>query len=198
MEIILKALQVATEAHKEQKRKIDQTPYIAHPAAVAMILQNQRQNIELVIAGILHDILEDTKVDKTFIKNTFGHNVLELVEKVTEDKSIKDWKERKQKYINTINSSTSDVMLLSAADKFHNLFTIFEDSKILEDKLWNHFKAGKQEQFWFYNELCKIYERNEILREYDLIHDIRKLINQIFEEKENPTTGSTVCHEKAP
>jgi hypothetical protein len=89
-------------------------------------------------------------------------------------------------------------MLLSAADKFHNLFTIFEDSKILEDKLWNHFKAGKQEQFWFYNELCKIYERNEILREYDLIHDIRKLINQIFEEKENLTTGSTVCHEKAP
>lgn len=60
--LIDKALELATLAHKDDKRKGTDTPYVSHPVAVSMLLLKEGYNTEVVIAGLLHDTIEDTSV----------------------------------------------------------------------------------------------------------------------------------------
>lgn len=76
---------------------------IFHPFTVGMILQRAGANTNCVIAGILHDVVEDTKYTLEDIKNEFGPEIAKIVDEVSEDKSLK-WKERKIEAINKIKT----------------------------------------------------------------------------------------------
>jgi len=95
MNMIHKAIQFATLAHKNQFRKGTNIPYIVHPFEVAQILTDAKCNEEVIIAGLLHDTVEDTDVAIGQIEQEFGHYVAELVSSCSEDKS-QSWEERKQ------------------------------------------------------------------------------------------------------
>lgn len=178
---ILEAIQIANQAHKDQKRKTDGTPYISHPVSVGILLQNARADDDVIIAGILHDVLEDTDLKKEEIEINFGGAVLELVEAVTEDKSISDWKTRKTHYLEKIKNHSNRAVLVSVADKYHNLFTLWKEGEKLKETIWEKFNAGKEKQFWFYDELCKIFEEKKGVQDLDMVRDIRILIRNIFE-----------------
>jgi guanosine-3',5'-bis(diphosphate) 3'-pyrophosphohydrolase len=151
-ELFLKkeALTFATTAHAGQKRKNSRDDYITHPIRVAERLEREGFSEELVCAGYLHDVVEDTVYELEDIEKNFGKKVATLVAAHTEDKS-KSWKERKQHTIDTIKSADKEVKYLIIADKLDNLLGLEKDLSIQGENVWNNFNAGRQEQKW-YNE----------------------------------------------
>lgn len=104
LELIDYSIYFATKAHAGQKRKSEpDLDMIFHPFTVGMILQRAGANTNCVIAGILHDVVEDTKYTLEDIKNEFGPEIAKIVDEVSEDKSLK-WKERKIEAINKIKT----------------------------------------------------------------------------------------------
>ena len=82
LEMVEKAYKLAYEAHKEQKRKSGE-PYIIHPVCVALILADLELDIESIVAGLLHDVVEDTVVTQEELEKEFGSEVALLVDGVT-------------------------------------------------------------------------------------------------------------------
>ena len=80
--MVEKAYTIAEEAHREQVRKSGE-PYIIHPLYVAIILAELEMDKETIVAGILHDVVEDTVMTDEEIKEEFGAEVALLVEGVT-------------------------------------------------------------------------------------------------------------------
>ena len=81
-DMIRKAYETASEAHKDQKRKSGE-PYIIHPLCVALILADLELDKETIIAGLLHDVVEDTGMTIEEIRKRFGDEVALLVDGVT-------------------------------------------------------------------------------------------------------------------
>lgn len=92
--LLEKAIAFAVEKHTGQLRKGTDIPYIVHPMEVMNLLIGMGADKPLVIAGILHDLMEDTGTSKEEIREIFGSDVAELVAAHSEDKS-KSWEERK-------------------------------------------------------------------------------------------------------
>ena len=80
--MVEKAYKIASEAHKDQKRKSGE-PYIIHPLCVAIILADLELDKETIIAGLLHDVVEDTVMTNEEIRAEFGEDVEHLVDGVT-------------------------------------------------------------------------------------------------------------------
>ena len=117
---LLKAFEFGAIAHQSQSRPESiMTPYFSHPAAVALILSKGGFSEEVVIAGLLHDVIEDTNFTAEDIKDRFGDRVKDLVLGVTEDSSL-PWAERKASYISHLVQSDSETKAISAADLLAN------------------------------------------------------------------------------
>lgn len=117
---VLQALEFASIAHKGQQRKFPaNVPYISHLAAVAMILLESGYGENVIVAGLLHDIIEDTPFKGDDILENFGQEVYELVVAVTENKSL-PWAERKEKYLQQIEAAPISAKAISAADLLAN------------------------------------------------------------------------------
>ena len=80
---IERAIELGKNAHEGQKRKSDGSPYFVHPLAVAEILCEWGADSDTIIAGLLHDTVEDTSITLGDIKKEFGVSVAALVEGVT-------------------------------------------------------------------------------------------------------------------
>src|SRR3954463_8418840 len=89
------ALDFAAREHAGQTRDIDSIPFVTHPVEVACLLHEAGYSDEVVAAGVLHDVLEDTEVTRGELEERFGPRVAELVAAVSEDPSIEDPAERK-------------------------------------------------------------------------------------------------------
>lgn len=95
------AIIFASIKHQNQKRKGTNLPYIVHPMEVMQILTENGCNENVIVAGILHDTLEDTDTTPQEIEKEFGKDILAIVQTESEDKS-KTWKERKQHTIDCL------------------------------------------------------------------------------------------------
>lgn len=176
-----RAISFASKAHQNQVRKGSKTPYIVHPFETAMILQEADCGTELVIAGLLHDTVEDADVLIDTIKDEFGDKVADLVASCSEDKGL-SWEERKRHTIEYIkNMADFDEMLLMCADKLANLRSISIDYDKYKDKLWSRFNRGKNEQKWYYRNLIFALEP---LQEYAMYEELKKLYMEIFGREE--------------
>ena len=90
MDKMEQAIIFATEKHKNQFRKGTQIPYIVHPIEVMQILRENNADENTIIAGLLHDTIEDAGVSYNEICNMFGNEVANIVQDESEDKS-KHW-----------------------------------------------------------------------------------------------------------
>ena len=117
------------EAHDGQKRKSGE-PYIYHPLAVARILAEMRMDHKCLIAALLHDVIEDTRIAKEQVAGTFGDDVAELVDGVSKLSQI-DFKSRAEAQAASLQkmllAMTKDirVILIKLADRLHNMRTLY-------------------------------------------------------------------------
>jgi GTP diphosphokinase / guanosine-3',5'-bis(diphosphate) 3'-diphosphatase len=117
--------QVRWHVHQRRKGPAEE-PYINHLVEVALLLvadATKGKDTTLVITALLHDAIEDCKVPRELIAQTFGEDVASLVEEVTDDKSLaKDV--RKDKQVKTAATKSSRAKIVKFADKVSNLRAI--------------------------------------------------------------------------
>ncbi|GEM_PF-214165 len=118
--LVKRAFTFARHRHKGQLRKGDSLPFITHPLAVARLLAKARLPEEVVAAGLLHDVLEDTDATVREVKSRFGPRVAGLVQEVTEPAKVFAWEERKAAYLKHLKAASPGAMAISCADKLHN------------------------------------------------------------------------------
>ncbi len=128
VERIQQAYECAHKAHSPQKRQSGE-PYIIHPVAVATTLAEMRLDAESIMAAILHDVLEDTMVEKNTISNLFGPQVAELVDgvsKLTQMKFESRAEAQAENFRKMVLAMARDirVILIKLADRLHNMQTI--------------------------------------------------------------------------
>lgn len=161
------ALAFAAKHHDQQVRKGTRLPYLTHPANVAIILTRYGCDETTVVAGILHDVVEDC-VTKDYtremleqrIATKFGDDVLDTVLAVTHRKLDDDGEElsseeRKQDYLNRLAAASNRARWVCAADKLHNANSILSDLErtIQPDSVWNRFKVGKEGTVRWYRDV---------------------------------------------
>ena len=144
-----KAITYATLKHEGQKRKGTNIPYIVHPMEVMQILTELQCTESVIVAGILHDTLEDTDATPEEIKKLFGADVLSIVQNESEDKS-KTWKERKAATIEHLKNADSKTKLVCFADKLSNVRSMYRDKLEVGADLWKRFNADKDSIEWYY------------------------------------------------
>ena len=148
------ALALAARAHRDQLRKGTDLPYIAHPVHVSAILMHHGFGEDLAIAGLLHDVVEDTDISLDTIRADFGSVVAGLVEAVTETKSVDGvelpWEQRKAEKLARLQAGGPEVAALKAADAIHNARAIVADLQRDGAVVWERFKRGPEQTVSYY------------------------------------------------
>ena len=141
--------------HDGQLRKGTNLPYIVHPLEVMNILLQMGADKKLMIAGVLHDTVEDTEAALEDIEEIFGKEIADLVASHTEmDKSL-PWRERKEIALEHLAKASKREQMLVLADKLSNIEAMVRDFDKLGDELWERFNQGKEQQEWYYREAVK-------------------------------------------
>lgn len=128
IQTIEQAYLLAKEAHKGQKRHTGE-PYITHPVAVATILAQMRMDPPTIMAAILHDVIEDTYIEKQDLINRFGKEVADLVDGVTKLTQItfeSHAQAQAENFRKMVMAMARDirVILVKLADRLHNMRTL--------------------------------------------------------------------------
>jgi (p)ppGpp synthase/HD superfamily hydrolase len=180
--VIFKAIEFATKAHSGQYRKGTKIPYITHPLNVAKILIEYMCPESVIVAGILHDTLEDTPVTFDEIRDLFGNEVADLVDAVSEpNKSDYTWENRKAHTLKRLRTSLPEVLIISFADKLDNIKAIREDYHKIGDGLWKRFRRPKEKQQWYYEALADVFsERLTDTKTAALVNHFKNEVNLVF------------------
>lgn len=177
MNLIEKAIEYAAIAHEGQYRKGTETPYISHPYAVGMILMSYRCSEEVIVAGILHDTIEDTATSLTDIQTEFGDEIAVLVAGASEpDKSV-SWEDRKAHTIDFIKTAPLHMRHVICADKLHNARSILLDYRVVGDDIWRRFKRGRDDQKWYYT---SIVESLKVSDSFPMVEELWCVVNELF------------------
>jgi len=201
-EKMIMAFRSATTMHQKQKRKGSETPYIAHPMAVASLVLEHGGGEDVFCAALLHDTIEDCKMDPGLIASIFGQPVLDMVEAVTNPPI--DWKSFKSNeelqhtlkafriiMFEKIREADPQVQLLSACDKLHNARGLLVDLRQARDgvgegkkpeevaqlvvAVWDRFRGKRQGTLWYYVELAKVYSESESAQVRNLGRELREV-----------------------
>jgi len=151
---VFDAIEFAARAHRHQHRKGTGVPYIIHPLGVAHILIDLGCHEDLVIAGLLHDTVEDTEVTLEQIRERFGARVAGLVEGASEPDKSDSWENRKSHTIEYLKIAPEDVALVSCADKLDNIRSMRRDHARLGNAIWKRFRRQRAQQAWYYTNLA--------------------------------------------
>ncbi len=165
MNILEEAIIYATILHQGKVRKLDGSPYILHPLEVSQILSTMTDDEEVITAGILHDIVEDTDGTLAEIEKRFGERVAELVASESEEKksgkaSRMSWKRRKEESLKALkNSKDMGTKMLWLADKLANIRSLAGLYSEKGEAVWQEFnEPDPDEQRWYYSSTAEILE----------------------------------------
>lgn len=164
------ALAFAAKHHDRQVRKGTRLPYLTHPANVAIILTRYDRDEQTVVAGILHDVIEDCVREaytadmlEQRIGDKFGPDVLTTVLAVTHRRIDDDGvelahDERRDDYLARLGTASDAARWVCAADKLHNASTILADLRrtIDPDTIWSRFNGGREATVGWYR---RVYDR---------------------------------------
>lgn len=187
MNKITEAIRFAAKAHDKQLRKLDNHPYIFHITEVGQIVSYMSDDVDTIVAAILHDTVEDTGVSVDEIEKKFGPRVKELVCAETEDKkrdkpAASTWKERKLESLEVLrNSDDIEEKKIWLADKLSNIRSMYiyhiDNGKATFEQF--HEKNPKNHK-WYYKEIAKIlkkdFSKEPIYKEYC------RLVDELFKE----------------
>lgn len=182
------AFALAALVHEKQTRKSTNIPYISHPMAVAAQVAVWGGSEDQFIAALLHDVVEDGGAQyMPVIEEHFGKHVLDLVMACSDAAPQRGqpkgaWIERKEKYIANLRSAADEVLLISAADKWHNLASILADAKQLGEVVFDRFirqdfeRTDKKKMvLWYYKELLAVYRERNV----PVVVELENLLSEI-------------------
>ncbi len=179
---IEEAIELAAMAHNGQLRKGTDTPYITHPFAVGIMLMETGCSETIVIAGILHDTVEDTDLTLECIRINFGDSVAEIVDGCSENKSLK-WTARKTERIEALKSASTEVCIVTCADKLHNLRTVISEFDDIGNEVWDRFHGGFEAQSWYYQSILESLDFHiETYKQDECDSKTNKQLNHIFRQ----------------
>ncbi len=176
------ALRFAAECHHGQTRRAGKTPYFAHVVAVTIILDRARFDEDVVIAGLLHDVVEDTPVTLAEVADRFGNNVAEIVRHCSEIKTDelgakRPWIDRKRDHIAALAEAPAAARAVVLADKLHNAISIEVD--LLEGRpIWSQFHADRDQVLWYYHAMIERCGRDDD-RLVELAEACREVLSRI-------------------
>jgi|SRR5581483_1187476 (p)ppGpp synthase/HD superfamily hydrolase len=156
---IFHAIEFAAHAHAGQYRKGTRIPYIVHPLAVARILIENDAPEDVVLASVLHDVIEDTPVTLAQVRANFGENVARLVEAMSEPDRSDTWENRKRDTLEFLETAPPEVLLIKVADQLDNIRGIREDYMRLGETVWKRFHRGREKQKWYHQGLADVFRR---------------------------------------
>lgn len=182
------AFALAALVHEKQTRKSTDIPYISHPMSVAAQVAVWGGSEDQFIAALLHDVVEDGGAQyMPVIEEHFGKHVLDLVMACSDAAPQRGqpkgaWIERKEKYIANLRSAADEVLLISAADKWHNLASILADAKQLGEVVFDRFirqdfeRTDKKKMvLWYYKELLAVYRERNV----PVVVELENLLSEI-------------------
>lgn len=173
------ALQYAAQAHRHQQRKGSGIPYLAHLLAVASLAIEYGADEDQAIAALLHDVIEDCGSEHIpQLRSQFGERVLALVEGCTDSYTFPkpDWHTRKNNYLAHLALAPTELLLISACDKLHNLRSIVQDYQQVGEAIWDRFSGGKIGSLWYYQSLSALFAQSA------LPADLKLALAQIWNE----------------
>ena len=171
----LRAFNFAAEKHAGQTRKASTIPYIAHLMGVASLVLEFGGDEDLVIAALLHDVVEDCGGAPMLkeVRRRFGPRVAKIVDGCTDSDTYPKppWRERKETYIRHLKTSDAETRLVSAADKLNNVRSILSDYRDVGEVVWERFSGGRDGTLWYYRALLEEFlqrKPNRLIRELKL------------------------------
>jgi (p)ppGpp synthase/HD superfamily hydrolase len=149
-----RALRWAAVCHRDQVRKASDIPYVEHVVGVALLLDRLGFAEEVVIAGLLHDVVEDTPATLEEVAARFGARVAETVRHCSEIKTDatgakRPWIDRKRDHLEALQQAPVDARAVVLADKLHNLISIALDLREGCD-VWSRFNADRDQVLDYY------------------------------------------------
>jgi (p)ppGpp synthase/HD superfamily hydrolase len=131
-DLINKAIYWAKKYHGDQKRKSGE-PYYTHPLEVAYMISDYKLKTDVIVASILHDIIEDTEVTYGMILENFGQRIAEMVDRLTRDRPDGTKLSVEEILENAYHLKDKEVLLIKFFDRLHNMQTI--SVKILDKQI---------------------------------------------------------------
>ena len=138
-------------------------PYIVHPMEAAAICATLTDDVEVIAAAVLHDVVEDTDATVEDVERLFGERVAALVAGESEDKReglppAETWRIRKEESIaHAQTAKDPGVRMVLLADKLSNIRSIQRDYAKLADALWDRFNQKDPEQHaWYYTTIAEV------------------------------------------
>ena len=168
-----KALLFANRKHAGQPRKKTAVPYISHLLGVAGLVLEAGGDEGLAIAALLHDVVEDCGGAPMLreVRKRFGARVARIVQGCsdTDETPNPPWRKRKEDYLKHLRTADAETLLVSAADKLHNVRSVLTDYRECGESTWERFQGKREGTLWYYRALAKEFGRqkpNRITREY--------------------------------
>lgn len=163
------ALAFAAKHHDRQVREGTRLPYLTQPANVAVILARYDQDEATIVAGILHDVVQDSvqggftrEMLEQRIGEKFGDEILATLLAVTTRRLDDDGvdlsaDERRSDYLERLGSASESALWVCAADKVHNVNSILSDVRrtLDPDSVWSRFSGGRSATVKWYREVCE-------------------------------------------
>jgi (p)ppGpp synthase/HD superfamily hydrolase len=157
----VRAVRFACDKHRKQAKKGGDVPYVAHLLGVASLVLEDGGSRNEAVAGLLHDVLEDTDTKKRELRKRFGRPVTRIVVGCSEKrkgKPEKPWRMRKERTIAHLNDpdTSPSVLRVKAADSLYNARAILADLRRHGPETWLRFNAGAVDQLWYYRSLSVV------------------------------------------
>lgn len=162
---IERAIRISALAHRNQTRKGGNVPYIIHPFSVMTIAAEATDDEDTLIACLFHDILEDVPEEypESVMREEFGDRVVGIVRGVTKNDDIHDWHEQCRDYLRNLHDNAPDEsVVVSAADKIHNLMSVIADHEVMGDEVWQKFTVkNADDQLWWYESVLDTIKKRQ-------------------------------------
>ena len=178
--LLNEAINFAAEAHKGAIRKLDKSPYILHPMETCVIAGTMTDDVDILVAALLHDVIEDAGISKEEIAEKFGKRVVDLVCAETETKS-NGWKQRKEDSIAELKKSTDmGVKIIWLSDKLSNLRSFVRMWRVRGPKLWDALNQNDPaQQAWYY---MAVADALRDMKDFEAYKEYKYLLKTIFTE----------------
>ncbi len=181
------AIAKACTLHDGQYRKLsNKCPYVTHVFAVAWLVAPYTQDEDVLCAALLHDVLEDVASEvynENQMISEFGRRVYLIVKGVTEDIHITPWVNRKAKYLHHLKKANHDILLVSIADKIHNLTDLINLYRKRGEILWSSFESNSETILWYHQSVLAIAEQRFASGITDHYRNVVEEAQRIFHRK---------------